>query len=465
MTDHSQPDTRGLLWTAVPPPEDELHNDWDEVLVRAAMPVADPTVPQLGVSVASREHERATRFRLRRHRWIAAATATTLLLAAGAAVAAVAGVAWWEDAAPPANPGVVDWQLAAPADGSLFPPPADRSRARTVAETAGAALVAAPVGGTGYCIIPSLPGSPSIGFSCTYQLSDEFRSYARPNSAGTPQWIVYGRITDPQAATLDLSPAAGVPFEVRLHTGGFFLAHVPQSRWNALSETAGEARILDASGTILRSGCVSWGPAPYSPRAGLTRHAFWTDGKRGCRPAQPPTSPATIDVSSAEKLVELTLRGRHATWKEGTAIAVWRAPQKDGSVCVFESVASPPPTAFSGDNPPAGSIACGRGLTNIPPGKKLAVGFSSTRDQGDAYTWMVQGRVDPAAEVSRLEIRTPSETVPVAFSNDYFLAELGTSAASDELPAGPHVLVAYDANGEEIATERLEQLYGVAMRG
>jgi hypothetical protein len=201
-----------------------------------------------------------------------AVAACALLLATGAAVAAVHGVPWWEDAAPPMNPKVVDWQLAPPADGGDFPPTADRSRARTVAQADGAALVAAPVGKGGYCVIPSLPGSPDLGFSCVYQLDDEFRSYARPPSDGTPRWIVYGRITDPGAAALDLSEAAGVPFKVAVQRGGFFLGNVPRSRWNELSGQAGKGKIVDASGEILRTGCVNWGPSPDEPGAGLTRY-------------------------------------------------------------------------------------------------------------------------------------------------------------------------------------------------
>src|SRR5215213_3205724 len=57
----------------------------------------------------------------RRRRWLIVALAALALLGTGTALAAVAGVPWWEDAAPPVNPRVLDWQLAPPVDGSSMP--------------------------------------------------------------------------------------------------------------------------------------------------------------------------------------------------------------------------------------------------------------------------------------------------------------------------------------------------------
>jgi hypothetical protein len=457
---------RDLILVAVPKPETEPYKDWDEVLRRAsALPsdgrTADPAASVPAGARAGRDFRRVAR-----RRWIVAALAAVLLVLGGVALAAVADLPWWESAPPPVNPRVVDWQLAPPADGSAFPPTADRSRARTVAEEDGAALVAAPVGQTGYCIIPSLPGSPNIGFSCTYRVTDpktgdgdEFRSYARPASAGAPRWIVYGRITDPAAAALDLSEAVGASLEVPLRPGGFFLANVPESRWDALDESAGRARILDASGATLRTGCVQWGPSPRSARAGLTRYPFWREGAGPCRREPPLPSPAAMDVSRAEKLVQLTLTSDFATWEKGTAIAVWLAPQERGVVCVFQALASLRPTGHDGANPP-GAGSCGRGGRPIPPGQAVTVGFSASREPDGSYAWLIHGIVDPSLGISQLELRSRSASIPVAFGRGHFLAQLGRSNSADRLPAGgPHVLIGRDTAGNEVARENLDELH------
>lgn len=402
----------------------------------------------------------------RRRRLLVAAFAAGLLLATGAAVAAVTVAPWWQDADPPVNPEVVDRQLTAPKEES-FPPTADRSRARTVAKANGAALVAAPVGETGYCLIPSLPGSPDLGFSCVYQVkdpekgtSDDLRSYARPAAAGTPRWIIYGRVTDPRAAALDLTPAAGFPFTVALQPGGFFLADIPESRWAALANKAGPGKIVDASGNTLRRGCVNWAPSPTDPAAGRSRFGFWHDGSGPCRPLPPPVF-QTPDVGRAEKLVELTLEEKFSIWDKGTKVAVWRAPTDQGGECVYLAEASPP--VADGSPRDARTMPGGGGCSAGPrPAPEFsgtfATSFSWTHHD-DGYGVLVQGQVDPGTPIVKVALRSATAEIAIPFDNGFYLAQLPSSSASGELPpGGPYTLVGYDASGREVASQDLAAL-------
>jgi hypothetical protein len=399
----------------------------------------------------------------RRRRLLAAALAASLLLVGGAALAAVTVGPWWQDAPAPVNPSVVDRQLTPPKDAS-FPPTADRSRARTVAQADGAGLVAAPVGESGYCLIPSLPGSPDLGFSCTYQVtnpeagtSDEFRSYARPPSQGTPRWIVYGRITHPRAAALDLGA-----FTVPLRPGGFFLANVPEDRWKALANTASEGKIVDASGATLRTGCVNWTPSPADPAAGLSRFAFWSEEHGPCRARPVPTRP-TPDLSKAQKLVETTLREKFSIWEKGTAIALWRAPTLEGGECVFLAPATLTPddvSAAKSDRSMPGGGAC-TGPPSSPPRnpEPFMTGMSWTSLHDGTYSVLLQGQVAPRVAIARVTLRTKTGESTVPFENGYYLTQLENSNASGELPpGGPYVLFGYDSAGTVVATQDLQQL-------
>jgi hypothetical protein len=429
------PEARDLLLATLPAPDAGPHENWPDVLERAR----DRT---------------ATRSLWRRPRVLAAAFAGALLLATGAAVAAIQGVPWWEDAAPPVNPTVVDWQLAPPADGSNFPPTADRSRARTVATVDGAALVAAPVGKGGYCIIPSLPGDPDLGFSCLYQPGDEFRSYARPPSDGTPRWIIYGRIIDPDAAALDLSEAAGVPFEVPLQRGGFFLANVPEGRWSELSGRAGKGKIVDESGETLGTGCVSWGPSPEARGAGLSRYGFWWSEDEGpCRPGPVPTRPR-IDLDRAQKLVAFTLTRDASIWNRGTTVALWRAPTLDGRECVYVAPASPRPSGVS-NHMPGGGICGPPAREGVGPRNPFGPLQISLSDPGGLLT----GMVELGSRIVRVELRSAAGSTKLPFRNGYFLGQLPEGGSPGKLPpGGPYALVGYDAAGTQVARFDLERL-------
>jgi hypothetical protein len=346
-----------------------------------------------------------------------------------------------------------DWQLAPPADGSDFPPTADRSRARTVAEADGAALVAAPVGKGGYCVIPSLPGSPDLGFSCLYQPGDEFRSYARPPSDLPPRWIIYGRIVDPDAAALDLSEAAGVPFEVPLRRGGFFLANVPEGRWSELSGRAGKGKIVDESGETLRTGCVSWGPSPEAQGAGLSRYLFWWSEDEGpCRPRPVPIRPR-INFDRAQKLVAFTLTSDASIWKQGTAVALWRAPTLDGRECVYVAPAAPHPSGVS-SHMPGGGI-CGPPARQRPRSRSPFGPIQmSLSDPGG----LLSGEVERGSGIVRVELRSARGSTELPFSDGYFIGQLPEGGSPGKLPAGgPYAVVGYDAGGAQVASVDLRQ--------
>ena len=463
---HDDLNTFQLLIAAVPAPDPAPYQSWEDVLRRARVEQTHQNgKASITVADLDRNSRKPQQRPMLRRRWLMPALAAALLLVTGAAVAAVTGIPWWQNAAPSVNPAVVDWQLSPPADGNAFPPTANRADARTVAQADGAALVAAPVGESGYCIIPSLPRSPDIGFSCTYQVTDpasgnddDLRSYARPASAGTPQWIVYGRITDPNAATLDLSQAADVPFEIALQPGGFFIANIPADRWSTLANQAGPGAILNASGTTIRSGCVNWGPSPDSPGAGDTRYPIWSDSSGPCTPRAPIPSLQTVDLANAHQLVSLTLTSDFSIYKSGTVIALWEAPGAGGGTCIFTAKANEAPTPWpgSGDNPVNGGGCSSAGNPQPLIGTQNPIGVSSSGGRVNG-TWsgIIEGRVDPASGITKLELQSATSSIPVPLENGWFLAELPPASSPTAVPSGgPYTLIGYDANGNQIATTK-----------
>ena len=168
---------------------------------------------------------------------------------------------WWTGAEPPVNPSQVDRVIEENTIGLLTP---DGSRKATVARTPNAALVAIATKGGGYCLIPSLTGRPSIGNSCTSAPESELRTYASPpETGGTRVWILYGRVIDDGAASLDLR-GVGLAQPVPLARGGFFLVELPQTEWAALDNRHGAS--LDP-GRIAVAFCVRAAPGSDLPRA------------------------------------------------------------------------------------------------------------------------------------------------------------------------------------------------------
>jgi hypothetical protein len=451
-------EVKELLERQVPLRADE-GPDWANVLQRAGLDTAQPQ-----------------RTRSRRRVLVPVVVALVLLVTGVAIAAALDGIPWWESAPPPVHPQIVDDALNPSIQGDSDLPHPNRKRARTVATSNGAALVAAPVGTEGQCLLLFMPESeaPATGRSCIFRVDtsgpsvesgafDELRSYARPQSeiisAMGPRWVLYGRVADPRAAMLDLSAAAGFTFRVALHPGGFLLADVPKSDWSLLSNRVGEGKILDQNGGTVRTGCVAWGPAPGALGAG--EGSLWADDVPRCRPVRTPWS---VEVEDATRLVGLTVNATR------DSIAIWRAEQKDGTVCVFQALASPRPHTAPNpldrfSSPDAyrnmpNDIACdvdAERLDETPPGKPVDVAIWGGGTNGKVQ-YRLLGHVDLQSSVRRLELTSARGQVPLAFENHWFVAKFPPGGALHELPpGGPYALVAYDADDREVTRIDLQE--------
>ena len=147
-------------------------------------------------TAVERDHRRR-----RRQRLLGGLAAAALVCTTGVALAG-RYADWWTGAEPPVNPSQVDRVIEENTIGPLTP---DGNRKATVARTPNAALVAVATKGGGYCLIPSLTGRPSVGNSCTSKPESELRTYASPpETRGRRVWILYGRVIDDGAASLDL---------------------------------------------------------------------------------------------------------------------------------------------------------------------------------------------------------------------------------------------------------------------
>lgn len=370
------------------------------------------------------------------------------LVLAGASVAAVREAPWWQSGSPPVDPAAV----ASVARDNL-PADVDTARARTVVQDGDAALVAVPLDRTGYCLIPALDGRGSLGAQCDYQVvdatmgvDDRTVSLAHPaTAASSAAWLVYGRITDPRAAELDLGA-----FTVPLGPGGFFLREIPSRRWATLDGTANPGRILDGSGSTLRTGCVNWGPSPASASGGGADLPLFESGRSACTPTPMPTLP-TIDLSRATKLVGFTLEHDFSIWKAGTTVALWRAPAQDGDVCVWVGPATPAPSGIA-HGIPGGPGECGRATTQPNGAQPLSVTISGGG--------LITGHVDPAADVAHVALDSASGTTELPLRNGWFIGQLPEGAPPGRLlpPGGPFVLVGSAADGTVVARSSLEEL-------
>ena len=413
-----------LLRAARPVPD--LAPDWDEVL------------------------RRGTRTR-RRGLLLAAALVAVLAVAVGASLAAVGELPWWESAEP-ASPTVVDRQLGGVHPNPYGPPNPDQKLARTIVRIDGATLVAAPVGRKGgYCLVPSLKEKADLGSSCTYQTTDS--SWALARGEGAARWILYGRFVDPQAASLDLSAAAGEPFIVPLRPGGFFLVAVPRHLWARLDGGAGAARVLDASGAAINAGCVQWHAAPASTQEDSEKWPFYASGHTdNCRPAPPlPPRPARIDTERAERLVAFHTTSPFGTYPSGTELAVWRAPANDGWVCTFVE-AAPLPRELFGMGGGGGSC-----VSRTPPPPTGEPPIRSEFSVGPAGVF--DGQVSRDAGIARMGFRSAAGEVPLAFENGFFIGQLpdGDVHAGVLPSGGPFVIVGYGVDGKVVASLDVEK--------
>ena len=206
-------------------------------------------------TAVQRDHRRR-----RRQRLLGGLAAVAVVCTTGVALAG-SYADWWTGAEPPVNPSQVDRVIEENTIGLLTP---DGSRKATVARTPNAALVAIATKGGGYCLIPSLTGRPSIGNSCTSAPESELRTYASPpETRGTRVWILYGRVIDDGAASLDLR-GVGLAEPVPLARGGFFLVELPQT---AVGGARQPPRAGLDPGRIAAAFCVRAAPGSDLPRA------------------------------------------------------------------------------------------------------------------------------------------------------------------------------------------------------
>jgi peroxiredoxin len=277
----------------------------------------DRILNSLRVAVRRDSHRR----RVRRQRTLVVSIAVFAL--SGIAVAATEN--WWTNADPPPNQKAVDIGLGPTKypDGRIEDT-ADLARSRTVARAAGAVLVAAPREDGGYCLLPQLPStdgkltSAGIGAPRCFPPRKDgtavsaFGTLLGPD--GDRRWLVFGRITDPGGASLDLSEAAGETLRVPLANAGFFMAELPRTAWERLDDRADDVAVLGSDGQVLRRTCVQFEEAPYSQAwaiggSNVNRMEGAGDcGRQGQQASAPPvkTSPAPapplsgIDLATGE---------------------------------------------------------------------------------------------------------------------------------------------------------------------
>src|SRR5579884_2714765 len=236
------PDTRGGPYPGVPRPRNAALAARKEHLTMYSE--IDAILDDLRTAVRRDVHRR-------RWRTVTAAAMCTLVLCFAGVGIAGSYEDWWSGAQPPANPDQVQQAINENTHGLIQPLSSEKA---TVATTADASLVAVGTKGGGYCLIPSLTSVPNIGNSCVSSPQSLLYTYATPAGA-EQQWILYGRVVDADAASIDLS-ALGVPQPVRLERGGFFLVDLPQSSWSALDDAHGPITIRDAHGNVVTTGCA-----------------------------------------------------------------------------------------------------------------------------------------------------------------------------------------------------------------
>jgi hypothetical protein len=400
--------------------------------------------------------------RLRRPRLTLAFAVATLVIAAGA-VAAVKEVPWWKSGSPPVNP-----QSVVSVARDNLPANVVVAEARTVATADNAALVAVPLNKTGYCLIPSLAGTASLGAQCVYEVKnsqrgdeDITRSVTRHRTADdVGAWLIYGRITDPRAASIDLGTFSAV-----LKPGGFFLARVPDGQWGALGNSANPGRLLDSSGATLRRGCVNWGPSPTatsSTGSGSSSTPLWLESSGPCRPQTAPP-PTTIDFQHAAKLFDVTLTENYSVWKPGQTITFYAAPASDGTTCV----------AATGPGMPLDQTATmmrGHGClgTTLPRSVteplRVSIGAQLAHVEGKpVYVWDVSGSIDQKLDIAKIQLQSPNGDTAVALGGGFFFGQFPETTAGPSpapaFPTGPHWLVAYDSSGNEVVRVDLNELH------
>jgi len=385
------------------------------------------------------------------------------LVVTAAAVAAVKEVPWWQSGGPAVDPQAV---VAVASDN--LPANVDVARARTVGAAGNAALVAVPLNRTGYCLIPALDGLATLGAQCEYQVTnpqrgDDDRTVSatrRPTSDQQAAWIVYGRITDPRAAKIDLGA-----FTLELASGGFFLGQVPQAEWARLSGSATSGAILNSSGAVLRRGCVNWASAPTSSSGAGGEYPvpLWSDSNGGtCKPVKP-SAPPTLNIGAAKKLFDVTLTQNYSLWKAGQTITFEAAPRSDGTTCLV--VTGPGTAGTTSGYGFTNSCLATSSQTNTPQPINVGLGAGLTHIDGKAvYTWDISGSIAPGSAIAKLELRSGTSTTSVSLRGGFFFAQLpatspGPQKGTISMPPGQWRLVGLDATGKQVAEVNLVALH------
>jgi hypothetical protein len=411
----------------------------------------------LGAAVA-RDHSRRHRRR-------------TLVLVAALATAVTASVAvagtiddWWTGAQPAVHDAVVS-EAMHENDGVI---PIDLSKKATVATTSDAQLVAVATKSGGFCLTPFHDGKMA-GSSCdstpvkddgTASVYNTRTSYYK-DDPDKQWWIGYGRVTDAGAASVDLS-SVGLPADVHLDRGGFFLFDIPRDQWSQLTEQHGPMLVRNASGAVIRKGCIYTGIAPgkwYSGSGAIG------GGGDTCDLQSPAALIPHPDLSKAQKLVQLTFTHDQGTLHldAGSTLAIWDAPEAGGKTCYFTALANEQPTPaydangnpISGANP-IGVINCAV-PGDWPSGTNpIDARCGATLVGGDHYAGYCAGLVKPDSGIATLQRVGKDASTPVAGGGNAFLVELPDRPRDGKgpgaIPGGPYSIVGYDAGGHEVAS-------------
>jgi hypothetical protein len=413
--------------------------------------------------------------RRQRHRRVLITALATLSVAFASVAVAGSYEDWWTGAAPAVHAGAVD-EAMHENDGLIA---TDLSKKATVATLSDSQLVAVATKSGGFCLT-AFHDEKSVGSSCSdeptkpdgtasvYESRTSYPLDSHGNLLPSAEqfWLGYGRVTDANAASLDLS-SVGLPATVHLTRGGFFLFDLPRDKWGSLDGAHGPIVIRDASGKTLRSGCINLGLAPGKAWSG-----GGSIGGAGDSCTELPPAPPRPDLAKAQKIIEHTLEHDQGTYRAGEAIALWQAPEADGSICSFWALAAPQP-AFDSDanglplhvqpaNPVHPTNCAKRGDETQPTAIKVGTGASWVRDH---YAVTVDGSVRAGSGIAAVAVvGADGNPIAATYGAGEFFAELPDTPRVGKgvgpIPGGPYRVVGYDANGKQVASRPIPVMGG-----
>jgi hypothetical protein len=137
---------------------------------------------------------------------------------------------------------------------------------------------------------------------------------------------------------------------------------------------------------------------------------------------------------------------------DGTVARLWWSPSTSGGECLFETFGPP------GDVERPAEMGAGGCTIGVPPPEGASIihvgGAGKVHGAEEWVPPVVSGGLDADLGAARVEVRWTGGAKPLAFANDYFIGaveELYEPAAQ----ALPFFLVAYDADGQEVARRKL----------